>query len=253
MQPGKPSDRAARRSARKQAAIAARQRRQRQRFLIYGALTALALVAVLIFLNRPEGSSIPDIDYASIPQDGMSLGNTDAPVQVVVYADYQCPFCGQFARDVEPLLIRDFVESGDASLEFKVHPFLGAADLTSPDNESVQAAEAAVCARDQGRFWEYSQLLFENQDGENQGAFADDKLKSLAEELGLDQATFGTCLDAGTHQQEVLDTLAANQAAGISTTPSIFINGQQVQYTTRGYDLLKEQIEAAIAGEAIPQ
>jgi predicted DsbA family dithiol-disulfide isomerase len=105
---------------------------------------------------------------------------------------------------------------------------------------------------DQDRFWDYSHILFENQDGENQGAFSDDQLGSLANEIGLDQETFDSCLDTGQHQQEVLDDFAATQSAGIDSTPTLLINGQTVQYTTQGYDLLKRQIEAALAGEPIP-
>jgi protein-disulfide isomerase len=245
--------RTSRRSDRKQAAQAARQRQKRQRFLLLGAAGAIAIVVLLIFLNRPGSEDVPEIDFASLPQQGATLGDTTAPVTVVVYADYQCPFCGQFSREVEPKLIQDFVETGQVSLEFRVLPFLGDAEVTSPDNESVQAAEAAACAMDQGKFWEYNHLLFENQDGENAGAFSDDKLKAFAGTLGLDQAAFDTCLDSGQHQQEILDNLSTYQAAGIASTPTIVIDGQTVQYTTDGYDLLKRQIEAAIAGEPIPQ
>ena len=240
------------RAARKQAAIERQVRERRKRMVLGGVAIAILIAAILIAANRPTDSEAPEIDYAAIPSNGMVLGTSGASVQVVEYADYQCPFCGDFATEVAPQLIEDFVETGQATFEFRAFPFLGGDDLTSPDNESVQAAEAAMCALDQDKFWEYNHLLFENQDGENQGAFSNDNLKEFAAELGLDTATFNTCLDTGMHQQEVLDQFAAYQTEGIDSTPTIFINGQSVPYTTQGYDLLKRQIEAAITGEPIP-
>jgi protein-disulfide isomerase len=243
---------AERRAARKQAAIARKQRERRRNLMIGGAVLAIAIVALLIFVNRPDDNDAVEIDFASIPSNGTVLGNSAATVQIVEYADYQCPFCAQFASDVFPQIVSDFVEPGLVTYQFQVFPFLGGDDLTNPDNESVQAAEASMCALDQGKFWEYNELLFERHDGENQGAFANDNLKAFAGELGLDTATFNTCLDSGQHQQEVLDQFASDSAAGIDSTPTIFINGQSIPYTTQGYSLLKRQIEAAIAGETIP-
>ncbi|HYI24489.1 MAG TPA: thioredoxin domain-containing protein, partial [Thermomicrobiales bacterium] len=183
---------------------------------------------------------------------GTVLGDTTATVQIVEYADYQCPFCAEFANEVVPQLIEDFVEPGLVTFEFRAFPFLGGEDLTNPENESVQAAEAAMCALDQGQFWQYNHLLFERHDGENQGAFSNENLKAFAGELGLDTTAFDACLDGGQHQQTVLDDFAAGQAAGIDSTPTIFINGQAIAYTTQGYDLLKRQIQAAIDGVEIP-
>jgi protein-disulfide isomerase len=250
--PSPKSNRPARRAERKQAAIATRQRQQRQKFIILGVLGAVVIAAVLIFLNQPDDKEPIDIDFATLPQTGAVLGNPDATVQIVEYADYQCPFCAQFATDVVPRIINDYVEPGLVTYEFRAFPFLGDAELDSADNESVQAAEAAACAMDQGKFWEYNHILFENHDGENDGAFASDRLKGFAGDLGLDQATFDDCLDAGTHQQNVLDAFAAAQGEGIDSTPTIIINGQVIQYTTQGYDLLRRQIDAAIAGDEIP-
>jgi protein-disulfide isomerase len=243
---------AERRATRKQAAIARKQRERRRNLMLGGAALAIAIVAVLIFVNRPEDNPAAEIDFASIPSSGTVMGNSAATVQIVEYADYQCPFCAQFATEVFPQIVNDFVEPGLVTYEFQAFPFLGGDDLTSPENESVQAAEAAMCALDQGKFWEYNRLLFERHDGENQGAFANDNLKAWAAELGLDTATFNTCLDSGQHEQEVLDQFETARTAGIDSTPTIFINGQSIPYTTQGYDLLKRQIEAAIAGETIP-
>jgi protein-disulfide isomerase len=184
----KPSPRADRHAQRKQAAIAAAKRRQRNRLLIYAGLAAVAVAAVLIFVNLPDNGDDEDvvIDYASIPQEGAVLGSADAPVTLVEYADFQCPACGLFARESLPHVIQDFVVSGQVNYEFRAYPFLGGNDLTTPGNESVEAAIAVQCARDQGKYWEFNHQLFEEQDGENDGAFSNENLKRMAGELGLD-------------------------------------------------------------------
>jgi protein-disulfide isomerase len=224
------------------------------RLLALASLAALAVATLLIIVNRPdENSSFPDFDLAGIPQTGMTLGSPDAPVTIVEYADYQCPWCGVFAREDLPQIVEDYVRSGQVRIEFKAHPFLGTAELTSPDNESVQAAVAASCANDQGRFWDYNHALFEHQDGENDGAFSRDRLEQIADDAGLDIDTWNLCMEDQTHLDDVIAGLEANQALGVTSTPTIEINGVRVAYTVDGYDRLRTQIDAALNGEAIPQ
>lgn len=241
-----------RQSARKQAEIARTQRERRRLIIISGGAVAVLIVAILVYVNRPTASNVPTIDFASIPSNGMVLGNPDATVRMVEFADYQCPFCAKFGTEVFPQLAKDFIETGLITYEFHVFPFLGGEDLSAPNNESVKAAEAAMCALDQGKFWEYNHMLFERHNGENQGTFSTGNLKKFAKDLGLDTDTFNTCLDSGQHHQEVLDQHAAAKAAGVNSTPTFFINGQSIPYTSQGYALLKRQIEAAIAGKPIP-
>lgn len=217
------------------------------------AIVAVAVVVAVIVWGRPDEPDRSEIDYATIPSQGTVLGAPDAPVRIVEYADYQCPFCGQFSQDVVPRIIDDFVRTGQASYELRIFPFLGGSDLERPDNESVQATEAAYCAMDQGKFWPFNDALFANQDGENDGGFSDDRLNGFSADLGLAGDTFAACLESNTHHQTALDSFAAARAAGITSTPTIVINGQPVTYTSRGYELLRRQIEAAIAGEPIPR
>lgn len=232
--------------------MAQRATQRRNRIAILGALAAIIVVGVLIFANRPTDPDVPEIIFDALPSNGTVLGSDTATVQIVEYADYQCPFCAQFATTVVPHMIEDFVEPGHATFEFRAFPFLGEGELESPGNESVRAAEAAMCALDQDRFWEYNHHLFENHDGENQGAFSDNNLNRFAAGLGLDTDQFSTCLASGQHQEQVIEQFFAARDVGINSTPTIFINGQPVTYTVQGYDLLKRQIEAAIAGELIP-
>jgi protein-disulfide isomerase len=117
---------------------------------------------------------------------------------------------------VEPTLIKEYVDAGKATLVYKNWAFLG--------QESVWAAQAAECAADQGKFWQYHDLLFAGQNGENQGAFTEDKLIGFAQELGLDMTKFEPCLKNDQTLARVQADLKEGQAAGVTGTPAFFIN-----------------------------
>lgn len=244
-----------RRQHRKLAQQQAKRAERRRRLLLLAGLAAMVVAGAVFLvsrLNDSPDSGVPDINWASVPQDGSTLGDPNAPVTIVEYADYQCPACGYFAREILPRIVQDYVNSGKVRIEFRVRPFLSPLPLTDPGNESVQAAEAAMCAGDQGHYWEYNHALFTHQNGENAGAFSQDNLTTLADDLGMNTTAFTACLDTGTHQQAVIDSKTASDSAGITQTPTLIINGQQVFLTTSGYPPLKQQIETALtaAGES---
>lgn len=244
------AERAAReREARARAATAAR----RRRLVEIGAAVAVAVVVavVLIALNRPGSADLGPIaaragQHPGVPANGRVLGDPNAPVQVVEYGDYQCPGCGQFARSDEARLVEEYVATGKIGFQYRDFAFLGERGGEPPDDESTQAAEAAACAADQGRFWDYHATLFANQEGENGGAFGDERLKAMADALGLDRAAFDACLDGGVKQAEVLAMTQEARDTPIEVTPSFVVNGQVVEYA--GYDDLKAAIDAALAG-----
>jgi protein-disulfide isomerase len=108
------------------------------------------------------------------------LGDTKAPVTVIEYGDYQCPFCARFFTDVEPLLREQYIKTGKVRMIFRNYPFLG--------NESIAAAEAAECAKDQGKFWDFHDALYtaEHQDGrENNGNLTNQAFYQLADSIKL--------------------------------------------------------------------
>ena len=120
------------------------------------------------------------------------LGDPNAPVTLVEWADYQCPFCGAFGREIMPRIIQDFVVTGQVKVYFRDLPF---PDSASGYGESDMAAEAAACAGDQGKFWEYHDTIFANQFGENQGAYSMERLAKMAEMNGLDMGQFTSCFE----------------------------------------------------------
>lgn len=222
--PARSSGRQQRRAARKSAEAQAVKRQQRT--MLLGAIIAALIVAgVLIFLNRPQspGADIVAAEAlpSSIPTDGMTMGSPDAPVQIVEWGDYQCPACGMLARSIEPQLVSEFIAPGKANFEFRNFAFLG--------EESQRAAAAAVCADQQGAFWLFHDTLYANQHGENQGAFSDERLRTIAEKLGLDMAAFNACLDDDATADAVAKSTAAGREQGVNATPWLTINGTRVE------------------------
>lgn len=116
---------------------------------------------------------VSDLDFV-MSNDDSSVANG---VTIIEYADFQCPFCGKFFKEIGETLIKDYVDAGKVRFVYRDFAFLG--------TESTRAAEAARCAGDQGKYWEYHDYLYNHQNGENQGNFSDLYLKSFAGELKL--------------------------------------------------------------------
>lgn len=115
------------------------------------------------------------------------------------------------------MIDENYVTSGSVRFGYWNFAFLG--------EESQWAAEAAECAADQNKFWEYHDKLFTSQNGENQGAFAKENLKKFAAEIGLDSGQFNQCLDSGKHTELVQADTALAQQIGVQSTPSFLVNG----------------------------
>lgn len=148
------------------------------------------------------------------------LGDPAAPVIIIEYGDFQCPFCGRLHANINVPLREQYIQSGKVKFIWRDFAFLG--------QESQMASQAAHCAGDQGKFWEYHDYLFEHQNGENQGAFSIPNLKRFADALGLDKEKFAACLDAGTYAELVAQNTQEGRSIGVSGTPTTFINGKSV-------------------------
>ncbi len=164
----------------------------------------------------PAASAV-DVSQISIRPTNR-LGPPDAPITIVEFSDFQCPFCSKVEREAIAQLRDKYVRNGKISIVYKHAAVLG--------DESTWAAQAAECAADQGQFWEYHDLLFANQDGENQGAFTKEKLIGFARELKLDLTRFAPCLNNDETLTRVQADTQEAQAMGVRGTPTFLINGQ---------------------------
>ena len=194
---------------------------------------AVGLVVILIasgVLGGKNGGSTGDLlipirptpPELVDPTNSRAVGPADAPVTVEVWSDFQCPACGLFARQVEPDLIEEYVRAGTVQLVYRDMAFI---DGNDPKGESHQAAAAARCSGDQGKFWQYHDYLMENQDGENKGAFSRERLDQIATAVGLDMAAYGSCMDGDAAVQAVTAETDQGRTAGVVSTPTLAING----------------------------
>ena len=207
------------------------QRQQRrQRLIVIGliALGAALLVFAVVWPQiRPAGEIITVTPAALPDTDGLSVGDPNAPVTIDVFEDFQCPACKTFTENTEPLVIENLVATGQARYVFHHYPFLDGNGAGS-GGESDQAANAAMCASEQDKFWEMHSILFANWNGENQGAFSDRRLQAMAGSIGLDMDAFNACFDANEYEAEIQADFELGQEMGVSGTPTVFVNGTRV-------------------------
>ena len=216
------------------------------------AVAAAAGLIAFTALSQPRSADTsglmdPATTYPAAIQDGRALGSADAPVTLVVWADFQCPVCARFAEDVEPILVNRYVTSGLLRIEHRDAAILGTG---GPDDESLLAAAAARAADEQGAYWTFHDWLFANQDGENRGGFNRDRLVAIATAAGLDVARFEASLDAGTGRAAAQADTAEARAAGINSTPTLEVDGQRF-VGLQPVDQLAAAIEAAAAAEGV--
>jgi protein-disulfide isomerase len=147
-------------------------------------------------------------------QGKVPRGDPSAPVTIVVYSDFQCPFCARLKPTMDKLL-QEY--PGKVKVYYKQFP------LTQIHQYAQKAAEASECAADQGKFWEYHDKLFENQ-----GALDIGSLKKYAVDLGLDANAFNSCLDSGAKEKQVSSELQEGLSNGVQGTPASFVNGQLI-------------------------
>lgn len=152
--------------------------------------------------------------------DNPVLGESDAPVTMVVFGDYQCHFHKKFSTETRPQIEEKYVKNGKVKIVFRDFAFVG--------DESNWAAEAANCAFDQGKYVEYAEKLYQIQKGHDPTAFSQDNLKKLAKDLSLDTNQFNQCFDSGKYVQEVKEDFEEAKELGVSGTPTVFINGRKL-------------------------
>ena len=190
---------------------------------------AVASVAILAsFALSPQESALvevpaPDARLALLGGGSVFLGDPEAPVTLVEFGDYQCHFCNVFFHDTEPLVVRDYVQTGKVKMSFK--------DFTIIGPDSVAAAHAARCAGEQGMFWEYHDELYGNWDGENTGWASGPNLDSMAADVGLEMGAFAQCMTDGRHVAAIESSNSDARALGISGTPAFFVVGPGGQVT----------------------
>jgi len=218
----------------------------RSRLITIGliSLGAIFLAFVFIYPNiRPQPEVIVP-EFGDYPAgEGLTLGDPNAPAKIEVFEDFQCPACQNFTENTEPRILTELVETGKASYTFRHYPFI---DSNSVAKESHQAANASMCASEQGKFWEYHEVLFANWNGENLGAFNDRRLVQFANTIELDMDAFQACFNENRYSDQIEADFNDGVSKGVSGTPSVFVNGQVINPGfVPSFDEIAAAVEAA--------
>lgn len=175
--------------------------------------------------------------------DDPYIGDKKAKVTIVEFSDFQCPFCRSFYNESFLQIKRDYIDTGK-SVKFVYRDF-----PLSFHPMAVPSAQAANCANEQGKFWEASDAIFENQDKQGQGTitYTENELMAwLSAVPGLDTSKVKTCMDAKTYDAEIQNDSADGASYGVTGTPTIFINGSPI-VGAQPYAVFKAAIDAALA------
>ena len=220
-------------ASRRRGSPAGRRRGSRSPLQVWGPIVLLvvAVVAGIAFQaarSHPQAAQATPA-HALGPNGGELLGDPSAPVLVEEYGDFQCPVCGQWERDVYPT-VRRLVDQGRIRFEYHPIAFIGP--------ESVAAANAAEAAGDEGKFWAYHDLLFADQAPENSGALTTDRLLELGRQAGLTSQQFQQHVTNGTYDNWVRQITDQSSQRGVVQTPTVMVNGQQVDSALTAQGLL---------------
>jgi protein-disulfide isomerase len=174
--------------------------------------------------------------------DGVHLGDPNAPVKVDAYSDFRCSACLFYFQNVEAPIIQNYVETGKAYYTYRTYIVIDRGDGT---DASLQSANAAMCAAEQNRFWDFHETLFANQVSEDASFFTDVRLVQMAENLKLDMTAFNQCFQAKKYAGDIQKDISLGESLQVTGTPSIFVNGKYVS----NFQQVAQAIEAALAGQ----
>lgn len=200
------------------------ERRSRIILIVAVVLVALAAAAFMIAPNFTPIGEIRTAQAMERPQvDGNSAGDPNAPIKIEEFSDFQCPYCARFYSETERQIVEAYVATGKVRFIYRAFgEFIGP--------ESKNAAEAAYCAGDQGKFWEMHDIIFANHTGENVGDYTNRRLVAFAGKIGLNTADFQSCLNSNTYSSRVNKDFTDGNAAGVQATPTFVmtyvVNGE---------------------------
>ena len=201
-------------------------------------ITAIVLVIVFFSFNgmaneselvmqptptiQPEGPAKVTME-TFLANGSPILGDSNAPITLVEFGDYQCHFCNVFFHSTEEDILKNYVETGKVRMIFKDFNIIG------PD--SINASHGAHCANDQGMFWEYHDILYNNWTGENNGWASSENLLRFAQEVGLDVDMWSECMINGDHSQIIVASNDNARTLELTGTPAFFVIGPDGKVT----------------------
>lgn len=178
-------------------------------------------------ISKNQIQAQPNIQPIKISSDDDPvIGNQDAPITIIEFSDFQCPFCARFQTQTLPLILEQYVETGKVKFVFRDFP------IQNSHPNAMPAAVASECADEQNKFWEYHDMLFENQGTWNKMDFTSviTIFKEFATELELNQEQFNSCLDSGKYVNEINNDLTDGRNYEVTGTPGFFIGNENIGF-----------------------
>jgi protein-disulfide isomerase len=216
-------------------------------WLALGVVAVIGIGALGWVASRPkEVVRRTDPSLPPLKAVGYVMGDSTAPVEVIEFADFECPACGQYATVTEPDVRTNLVKTGIVRIRYM--------DFPLPMHKNTwDASLAASCANEQGKFWEMHDAIFANQDRWNGEATSRPRpiLAELAKGVGLDATKYGACMDAETHRREIEASQAEAQRRQVASTPTFVFNGTQVM-SALPYDAFKRYVDQALNAKGTP-
>ena len=184
-------------------------------FLIIPAIIGVLFGTIMITTQEESETNSMVLSKKNLLDGSTILGNPNAKISIVEFGDYQCTFCYKFHKDTMKLIVKQYVEGGKVNFVYKDFP------LNGPP--SIMASEASYCAQEQGMFWEYHDMIYENWQGENTGWVTKNALVKFAKNAGLNLNEFNSCMDNSKYSQKVLENEEFARKINIDATPSFII------------------------------
>lgn len=179
---------------------------------------------------------------AALPDDDPFFGDANAPVTIVEFSDFQCPYCSRFVTNTLSLIEENYIKTGKVRLVYRDFPL----DIHP---QSTLAAESAECANEQGKFREMHDMLFSEQSQWSGNPDAEKLMKDYAKKIGLDTKKFNTCVSNQTYASEIRKDLVDGATVGVNGTPGFFINGKELSGAMPYELVFKPILEAELAGK----
>jgi protein-disulfide isomerase len=217
--------------------------------LIISGITAVFVIAIIISISISQSvNESLSLDMSqkhgtvSTALGSPILGSDSAQITIIEFGDYQCHQCYNWFHNTKDSIVTNYIKTGKANLVFVDLAFLG--------RDSPKAAAASYCAEEQGKYWEFHNLLYTSQEGIDSGWANSERLKAFAFSLGLDMELFDSCVDSGKFNKRVQYNINEAKKHGASGTPTFIIvhsNGQQQKLVgAQPYAVFKEVIDSMI-------
>jgi protein-disulfide isomerase len=218
----------------------------RKKGIIFGGIAAVVLIAIIASASVSQtGNETLNLDMGqthgtvSTAMGSPILGSDSAPITIIEFGDYQCEQCYKWYHNTKDSIVQNYIETGKANLIFVDFPILG--------RDSPKAAAATYCAEEQGKYWEYHDLLYNFQEGVDSGWANSERLKAFAQSLELDEELFNSCVDSGKFAKRVQFNFNEAKKQGANGTPTFIIvnsEGQQKIGGAQPYSVFQKVLDA---------